>query len=124
MASLDSLKTPDWTLSLDKPGEVLTDLAAIDQNVRIICYTQKFSDPMEPELGVDQLSAIDKPVNQVIPFLIKEITDQISRFEKRIILKSVVGSLDPKAGGYEVLIAVTWEYYNQLITTKLLYKQQ
>jgi phage baseplate assembly protein W len=112
MATLPT-NTTDWTQSITAPGEIVTDLQAIDQCVSIICSTQRGSDPVDPQFGVDWLSHQDRPVNRVIPTLVKDITDQIGRYEKRAILKSVSGQFTQINGNSQVIITVTWKYYNE-----------
>lgn len=121
MAALDQINTPDWTQSITKPGEVVTDLLAIDQCIQIICETQKGSDPVEVEFGVDQLAHLDKPINRVIPNLVKDITEQVARYEKRAILKSVVGNFTQDNGNAQVIITITWKYFNEEKITSIPY---
>lgn len=122
MATLEGVNTKDWTLSTTSVGELVTDLLAIDQNLSIICTTIKGSDPVEIEFGVDLLGHLDKPVNQIIPSLIKDITEQVARYEKRAIVKSIVGEFSNAGGSSQVIITLTWKYYNETKITVIPFK--
>jgi phage baseplate assembly protein W len=86
---LEEIKTDAWQLGINKPDEVLLDLDDINQCILIIANTQKGSDPINPLLGVDLMKWIDKPITDLVPGLISEITTQVGIFEKRATIKKI-----------------------------------
>lgn len=74
---------------MDAADAVVSDLNDINQCIRLICATQKGSDPMRPNFGIDKFEFIDKPVTVMIPTLIKEITRQIAIWEPRVTVKKI-----------------------------------
>lgn len=113
------INTKNWQLSVTEPGEIVTDLADIDQCVRLIMGTQRGSDPVLVDFGVDLLAHVDKPTTQILPSLVKDVTDQLRRYEPRANILSVSGT-SPEMG--YVLITVVWEYANVTESTKFNYK--
>lgn len=112
--NLADLNTQNWQLSITGQGEVVTDLADIDQCIRVIVNTQRGSDPILPEFGVDAMAHLDKPVNRMVPGLVKDITDQVRRYELRAQLVGVTARFpDPQ----HVEVSITWRYLEVNQTT-------
>jgi phage baseplate assembly protein W len=93
-----------WQLSVNEAGTVVTDLNDIDQCIRTIVDTQKGSDPMRPHFGIDKFSFIDKPVNVMVPLLVKEITKQIDMWEQRATVKKI----EYQVNGSQVIFNIHW----------------
>lgn len=112
MPELQNIRTKNWTLSIKGPGLIVEDDEAVEQGILILANTQRGSDPVDIEMGVDQLGLLDKPINQVIPTLIKDYTNQIARYEKRAIIISITGEFTQANGNSQVIITITRQTIN------------
>lgn len=81
--------TPYRQMSIDTASVEVYDIADINQCIRVICGTQKGSDPLRPTFGIDKFEFVDKPVNSMVPLLVKEITKQIAMWEPRATVRKV-----------------------------------
>ena len=95
-------------MSSDDQNVVITDVDDINQCILNIINTQKGSDPMNPIFGVDLMSYIDKPIQQIGPILIKEILSALNTWEPRIIVDKISYVID----GSQVTIEVLWSANN------------
>jgi phage baseplate assembly protein W len=68
--------------------------------------TQKGSDPLRPDFGIDLLNWIDKPTTVMAPGLVKEIIDQVAFYETRIDLTDVNYSIPSE----KVVFTLMWRY--------------
>lgn len=89
MTLITDIKTVHWSLSIDKPGEVVTDLDDINQCIYIILTTVKGTDRMRPEFGCGIFQYLDKPVNTVVPLMAKSAKDSLQIWEPRITVTKV-----------------------------------
>lgn len=105
MTILSDIKSKDWALSVNAPGEVVESLSDIHQCVLIILETVKGTDPLRPEFGCDIFKWIDKPVNVAIPNMIKEAVTAINTWEPRVVVTTVT----PKIEVSHVSLRVEWE---------------
>lgn len=105
----------DWSLSDTQQGQIVEGMADLDQCLRILLGTQKFTDPLRPEFGIDLLAYVDKPINQAAPFLRKEILDSVALFEKRITIKSITYELVES----NALFTITWSSSYGATTTTI-----
>jgi len=89
MKTIDQISAVDWQLKLGDIGEVVEDIADINQCIRIILSTPKGSDPHRPEFGSDVWKYIDYPIKEAIPNIIREAIDAINAWEPRIRIKNI-----------------------------------
>jgi len=89
MKTLDQITSVDWQPKLGEIGEIVEDIADINQCIKIILSTPKGSDPHRPEFGSDIWKYIDNPVNSAIPNIIREAVDAIHTWEPRVRIKSI-----------------------------------
>ena len=101
------IDTPDWQLSLTGLGELVTNADDINQCLNTILATQKGTDPMRFDFGIDLISHIDKPVTLQAPALVNEIITQVAAYETRIKLKTV--NYNAIVTG-QTLYVLTWFY--------------
>ena len=94
MTNTANLKTKNWSMSVNQPGEVLTDLDSINQCIYIILTTIKGSDPYNPLFGCGIFLYIDQPINIAIPNMIREIGNAITLFEPRATITKIEYQLD------------------------------
>lgn len=105
MAEVTEIKTSEWSVSLKAGGEIVEGLEDINQCIGIILITEKGSDPLRPEFGADIRRFIDRPVNQSVPNIIREVYDAISIWEPRAMLTSVTATVDIST----VTIRINWK---------------
>ena len=89
MKTIDQISAVYWQLKLGDIGEVVEDIADINQCIRIILSTPKGSDPHRPEFGSDVWKYIDYPIKEAIPNIIREAIDAINTWEPRVRMKSI-----------------------------------
>ncbi len=94
MTLFTDIRTLDWSLSLDAAGEVVEDLADINQCIYIICTTIKGTDPMRPTFGCDIFGFLDKPVNSARASMIKAVAESIALWETRAQVSRITVSVD------------------------------
>jgi phage baseplate assembly protein W len=102
---LTDINQPNWTLSLYRPGEIVTGVDAISQNIITIARTQRGTDPLRLNFGTDLIGLIDGPINERVPVFIKDMTDSIGIWETRADITNV--SYKINADG-SVDFEVTW----------------
>lgn len=73
----------------DRIGEIVSDIADINQCVQVILSTPKGSQPHQPLFGSNVHRYIDWPINVASPHLVREIHVAIRAWEPRIKLISV-----------------------------------
>lgn len=102
---LQDITATDWSPKLTEIGQVVEDLDDINQCIGIILNTPKGSRAHEPEFGSDLYLYVDYPVNQAIPYLVRETIDAIGIWEPRIKLVKV----SPLIDGSQVTLQVEWK---------------
>ena len=111
MAVKSDIVSKWWGLSTQGIGQIVQGFNHVGQCINLVMNTQKGSDPLRPDFGVDLLAYIDGPVNSAIPALINEIRDQIGRYEKRATILSITSTLQ---GDANPVISVDWEFNNAI----------
>ncbi|MFW6057693.1 MAG: hypothetical protein ACOC9W_02445 [Persicimonas sp.] len=89
MATDTTALTSRWATRLGVRGEVLQGVEEIEQEIRVVCRTQKRSVPQDPELGVDWLKVLDLPVSEATPIIVLEVTEALARWVPRAKVQSV-----------------------------------
>lgn len=74
----------EWGLSLAGQGQLVQGTDDIKQCIRIICHTPRGTDPLRPLFACDVYQYLDKPINQVIGSIFKEIQEALEMWEPRI----------------------------------------
>lgn len=80
---------PETGVSPDTYGAIVTAIEDLSQSITNLILTPKSSVPTEPTKGVDVLGAIDKHPDIGIPYLTREIWDQITMWEPRVTVEKV-----------------------------------
>lgn len=99
------ITSADWSPKVGSPGEVVEDLADIDQCIDIILTTPKGSDPHRPLFGCDAWLWLDTPPARAIPNMIRETVDSLDLWEPRITIVSVVAAITAESA----TITVVWQ---------------
>jgi phage baseplate assembly protein W len=94
MATLNDISSQWWSFATSGPNAVVQDAADINQCISIILMTVPGSDPFRPSFGSRAFDYVDQPVNTAIPNISREIIESLERWEPRISIEDVVGSLD------------------------------
>lgn len=84
MRAVSTIRTADWQIALDNPGEVAVDDRDIAQSIRIILSTVPGSDPLRPDFGARIDRFLDRPMNVALPRLVAEIRRAVLRWEPRV----------------------------------------
>lgn len=106
-----------WQMSIAAAGELVTDVLDVAQCIDVICKTQRGSDPLRPDFGIDIMAFIDKPVTVAVPNLILEVTSAVAKYEPRATIKTIQPDID----GAAITLAISWAYNGTLETTKIVY---
>lgn len=117
MATLQDIKSKDWSLSLAEQGAVVEGFADIQQCVYIILVTMKGTDPLRPDFGCGIYEYIDKPLNIAIPNMKREILFAIQKYEPRVKIISILHAVEDA----HLTFSITWEYANITQTTIVSY---
>lgn len=70
-------------------GEIVSQLADLEQGIANLVFTPKGSVPTEPEKGCDLLPYMDRPPAVAIPNLLRELWDGLLLWHPRIALREV-----------------------------------
>ncbi|ERE07147.1 GPW/gp25 family protein [Pseudogulbenkiania ferrooxidans] len=107
MKQLPEILSADWSPQLGALGEVVEDVADIDQCIRIILTTQPGTDPLRPLFGCDVWRWLDAPVDIALPHVVREVYAAIGMWEPRA---EVVGvTLSPGDGESHWRVRVNWQ---------------
>lgn len=120
MATLEDVKYEDWQISLTTPGEIVQGVEDVHQCIQIILGTQKGSNALRPDFGVDVLSYIDKPVVEAIANLKKEIITQIAAWEPRATIESIEATPTDE-GVFSIKFVVNCKIADKVIQNQIIY---
>lgn len=112
-----NITAADWSLELDSTapgaaagaglGNVVQGINDVAQCIAIILTTIPGSDPLRPTFGCDLWQYVDRPMNQALPKIVREVTDAILEWEPRVNLISVTAQM--LSGGAGMTVTVTWQ---------------
>ena len=105
MATIKEITSTDWQLSLRGAGEIEQKSADVNQCLLLIFSTQKGSDPLRPEFGVDLLKWIDRPANVAAPGVINEMIAGLA-YEERVSVEAITAKIEDRA----IIFEVSWGY--------------
>lgn len=110
MKNLSQISSVHWQYSLTHTG-IVEDAEDIEQALRIILGTPKGSDPHRPDFGSNLHLYIDYPVDQALPYLVRESVDAISQWEPRCHLNKVI----PKIESSCITLQISWQLDNGVV---------
>lgn len=70
-------------------GEIVTQIADLEQGIANLVFTPKGSVPTEPEKGCDLLPYMDRPPAVAVPILLRELWEGLRRWHPRILVDEV-----------------------------------
>lgn len=91
--------------ALNRPGEIVEDVADITQCLHIILQTPCGSDPHRSDFGSRLHDYLDNPIDTAIPHVVRETIDAITRWEPRCQQLSVT----PQVQGEKLTLTLTWK---------------
>lgn len=95
-------------------GKVVTRLDSINQSIDIILGTAKGSNPVRPDFGIDLMSYIDNPI-QNVAILKQEIQQNLNAYLPNITINSIVHEIQES----HLNITVYWTENTTGITGEL-----
>jgi uncharacterized protein len=107
MANTQNIISPNWTLSISEAYELVQGVDAVQQSIQIILETQKGSQPLMPDFGINLANFVGKPMTSAAAELISDIRFQIEKYEKRAKITSI--TQQAQANG-QFTINLFWTY--------------
>ena len=107
MANINNITNGIWSLSISAPYELIQGYNALFQSIEIILETERGSQPLEPNLGINLKNYVGQPINSAAPNLIKEIRTQIAKYEPRVTIESI--EYETNEDG-RLSVSVYWSY--------------
>jgi phage baseplate assembly protein W len=92
-------------------GSVVQGLQDVTQCIQIILTTPKGSDPLRPTFAIDLWQYVDSPISVATPAIVREVTEPILRWERRVELIGVTVApvIDGSTqSGAHLSVAATW----------------
>lgn len=114
MMTLDDITSRDWSMRLDAGidgaglGDVVQSYDDVSQCLGIILTTPKGTDPLRPDFACDVHEYLDRPVDVMLPHLVRAVTAAIERYEPRVVLLGVTATPTGEQGGGHVEVTLTW----------------
>ncbi len=112
---ITEVKSSEWGLSLKEQGEIVQGLDDINQCLYIILMTKKGADPLRPEFGCDIFDDVDKPVNSVIPEMVRKILEAVDLWEPRIKITQITNTVSDG----KITFKISWKLTNAVDTGQL-----
>jgi uncharacterized protein len=116
MANINNITNGIWSLSISSPYELIQGYNALFQSIGIILETERGSQPLAPDLGINLKNYVGQPINAAAPNLIKEIREQIAKYEPRVTVKKIEYEIN-EAG--KLTVSVYWSYKTLTGTNEL-----
>lgn len=110
---INEIQSKDWTLSLEKFGDIMQGDRDIAQCVLVIIMTQQGSDPLRPDFGVDLLAYIDAPISVAAANLTKAIAEQVNKWEPRVTVSRITYTVEES----RLKFKVDWKSINGTTST-------
>lgn len=105
MKLLEEIKSPWWSLSVEKQDQVVEDLDDIKQSVSTILKTEIGSLPTRPTFGTNVFLYLDEPINVAIPNITREIVNALDIWEKRIEVVDVLPEIEEE----KIKFTISWK---------------
>lgn len=81
---MERVSTDNWQVSLSDPALTVQDAEDIAQSIYLLIATIPGSDPLRPTFGSGVYRYLDRPLQEVAPRIVYEVTEAIGRWEPRI----------------------------------------
>lgn len=84
-----------------------------------ILSTQKGTDILRPEFGSDHFKFIDYPEDVAIPNFVREITQALQKWERRIVIDEVLVDGEAPHFTFTVMWSLTDDVYREIYRTEV-----
>ncbi|MDD3236801.1 MAG: GPW/gp25 family protein [Candidatus Gastranaerophilales bacterium] len=91
--NVKELDTKNWQHKIGTIGEIATELDDIDQCILTIASTQKETVVHNPNLGVDLMQYMDRPINQVQSKMKQMLLTELQYQEPRVKFNNISFSI-------------------------------
>lgn len=108
MIRADTITARWWSPALNRPGEIVTDEADINQALGIIFTTPKGADPHRPSFGCDLERLLDRPVNEIIARLPAALIEACQLWEPRVI--PISAPVEIASTGAQLIYSLIWQW--------------
>jgi len=98
------IASADWSRQVGALGQVVEQLADIEQAMGIVLATPKGADPHRPTFGCDAWKYLDHPTNSAIPHVIREATEALREWEPRANIVRITATIEAS----HVIMLVEW----------------
>lgn len=103
---VQDIQVTDWSITVGNPGQVVGDVADINQCIGIILTTRPGSDPHRPLFGCNAWLHLDKPIPVARPLVVADVIEALELWEPRINVVRVTTEFS----GNTVTVLVEWAY--------------
>ena len=93
-------------------GQIVQGLGDVGQCIAIILSTPKGSDPLRPTFACDLWKYVDRPIDQALPAIVREVSDALKLWEPRITVVSVNAQVltdGSSQSGAKLAVTVVWQ---------------
>lgn len=114
--------TTHWQLApTDEQQSIAQGVDDIHLCISNILLTQKGSDVLRPDFGSDHFRYIDQPEDIAIPHMVREITQALKKWEKRIVIDGVqIQGTAPRLA-FNIRWSLTDAVYRDIYQTQVMY---
>lgn len=115
-----SIQSTHWQLAPSTDtAEVVQGIDDIHLCIANVLSTQKGTDILRPEFGSDHFQYIDYPEDVAVPNFVREITQALQKWEKRIEIEEVIVEGEAPHFTFTVLWFLTDDVYRQIYRTQM-----
>lgn len=118
MATLATIGSPVWGISVYGYGVIVEGVTAIRQRMDIAIRTSKGTDPLRPEFGSNVYLYVDAPMNIAVPNIKREILECLSIWVPEIIVTGIRSYLRDLANP---VFEITFRLVDDSITQTFVY---
>lgn len=102
-----NINASTWQMALGKPGEIVTDIDDINQQISVVVSTRRGDVAGRPELGSDVPLFVDRPINIAAPKCRKAVVDALKINVPHITVIDVIVNI-AEAGSGKLQLIIKW----------------
>lgn len=120
MNTQNPIQSTHWQLAPDTDTKsVVEGIDDIHLCIANILNTLKGTDILRPEFGSDHFQYIDYPYDEAVPNFVREITQALQRWEKRIDVQEIIVDGEAPHFLFTVCWQLTDDVYREIYQTKV-----
>lgn len=120
MNTQNPIQSTHWQLAPDTDTKsVVEGIDDIHLCIANILNTLKGTDILRPEFGSDHFQYIDYPFDEAVPNFVREITQALQRWEKRIDVQEIIVDGEAPRFLFTVCWQLTDDVYREIYQTKV-----